>query len=72
MSQFVDPDTARELALATPPAATAMLNVFGIPVADPVQAVMLIWGLSLLAQKAWQFACWIARKGWRDLWQPRP
>lgn len=48
------------------PAGTAVLTVFGYPIADAVQAVMLVWGFCLVLPKFWQFVRWIRRGGWRD------
>jgi len=59
-------DTPTELALATPPATVAVLTVFGVSVSDAVSAVMLFWGLTLVAQKLWQFWRWLRRRGWMD------
>lgn len=59
-------DTPTEIALATPPAAVAMLTVFGLSISDAVQTVMLVWALILVAQKAWQFWRWLRRRGWLE------
>lgn len=66
-----NPDTIRDITLGAPPATIAVLTVFGYSIADAVQAVMLVWALSLVVQKAWQFGCWCARRGWRE-WKQKP
>lgn len=59
-------DTPTELAVATPPATIAILTVFGVSVSDAVSAVMLLWALALVAEKAWRFTKWLRRRGWRE------
>ena len=59
-------DTTTDLALAAPPATVAILTIMGVTIHDAVSVVMLVWGLCLLAEKAWVFSRWIKRRGWQD------
>lgn len=59
-------DTTTDLALATPPGTVAVLTILGVTVHDAVSVVMLVWGLCLLAEKAWALSRWIKRAGWQD------
>lgn len=66
----MNPDDAAKAAIDTikvgPPATVAALNMFGYPIADVVQFVMLIWGLCLVTPKLWHFWRWLRRAGWRE------
>lgn len=53
-------------AWGTPPAAVATLTLFGYPIDQAVQAVMLVWGLCSMIPLIWRGFRWMRRKGWRD------
>lgn len=59
-------DTSTEITLAVPPAAVAVLTIWGVTINDAVAIVMLAWSLGLLAEKIWSFARWVKRRGWQD------
>lgn len=60
------PEFAIDMAKGVPPATVAVLTVFGVSISDAVQAVMFIWALTLVVQKAWQFVRWLRRRGWTE------
>lgn len=53
-------------AWGAPPATVTLLTMFGYPIADVVQAVMLVWGVGLVAGQAWKFVRWVRRRGWQE------
>lgn len=55
-----------DVAIAIPPGAVAVLSIFGVPIADAVQAVMLFWAVTLCIQQIWRFTAWIRARGWRQ------